>query len=450
MTTWRRAAAVAVAVALVSACGSLDEDSVSEQPGRAPVRVDGSLGVLRVADGDPLRIGLVLDTTTDDGLAAVLEAAFRAALEDFGPVQQGFRAHIDPVIDSGCDRAVAARIGDDLATDELLGAVLGPQCSSSVLGLQGPLSDAGLLVIASRPTDSTLTAAPDGLPAQDRTAGLWRTSPTQLDEARAAAVFAFEELESRRAATFQDGSIGSAALVAAFKERFELLGGTVVVGTTVAPDAGTGGDGGEGSTDADDAAAAEMAQSLSDVADARPDVAFLPLAPAQLLTLAPGWDDRAALRSVRRVTTSRAATELFLGDPDSVGHLIVTPKLGFPEATSSVTGMTSSQVEERVSSLSGVRTPSGWWAYAYDAMTLLLRALEDVSLVDVDGSLVISRSELRDTMSRLRFAGLTGDIACSGLGDCSSRRFEVHSHEDADLATISELTLRWSTTLTDP
>ncbi len=438
----RNAATWAVMLALVSACSGIDDGPQRAQPDRPPVRVDDSLGVLRVPAGDPLRIGLVLDETGTDGLAAVLEAAARTALEDFGSVQQGFRAQIDNPIDAGCDRDSGARIGAELSGDAQLSAVIGPHCTASLLGAQAPLSDAGLVIIASRSTDTTLTATPEGLPAQDRAAGMWRTSPSQLDEARAAAVYAFEELGARRAATFHDGSIESAALVTAFKARYELLGGTVVVATTVDPDTGSG----AGTVDepVDD----ELAQSLSEVVAARPDVAFLSLGPEQLLEVGARWSDLAALRDIGRLTSSRAATEDFLGDPASEGHLIVSPVLDFPESTSSVTGMSSSQVQERVTALSGAPGPPGWWAYAYDATTLLLRALEDVSLIDVDGSLVVSRSELRTTMARIAFTGLTGDIACDGLGDCSSRRFEVHRHEDATVAALSELTLRWSTSVT--
>jgi hypothetical protein len=50
------------------------------------------------------------------------------------------------------------------------------------------------------------------------------------------------------------------------------------------------------------------------------------------------------------------------------------------------------------------------------------------------------------TDGRIRI-GLTGGIACDGLGDCGSRRFEVHSHEDATVATLSELTSLWSTSV---
>jgi len=445
MAAMRRASALAVALLLTSACGSIDDGSARPQADRPPVRVDDSLGVLRIPRGEPLRIGLVLDVTGGDGTSTVIEAAFRSALEDFGPVQQGFRARIDTAIDAGCDRSTATRIGQELSEDALLSAVLGPQCTTSLLGLQGPLSDAGLVVITSRPVDATLTATPEGLPAQDRGAGTWRTSPTLLDEARAAAAFAVEELDAQRAATFTDGSIESAALAAAFKERFEMLGGTVVSATTIDPDLGSGADRGGEAGAIDE----ELARALDAAAQARPDVAFLPLMPAQLLALSSGWEDRAPLRAAERLTSSRAMTEVFLGDAASSGHLIVAPVLRFPEATSSITGMSSSQVEERVASLSGVREPSGWWAHAYDATTLLLRALENVSLVDVDGSLVVSRSELRSSLARLAFGGLTGDVACDDLGDCGSRRFEVHRHDDASLAALSEITLLWSTTVTD-
>jgi len=440
MAAKRRIATLSAVLALTTACSGAVDDGAPSRDARQPVRVDESIGVLRVPAGEPLRIALLLDVTGDgDGLAGILEAAARTALEDFGPIQQGFRATIEPTIDTECDRTTASRIGSELATDRQLGAVLGPQCSQSLLGVQGPLSDAGLVVVAARPDDVTLTASPDGLAGQDRAPGMWRTSPTLLDEARTAATFAFEELEARRAATFHDGGIESAALVTAFKTHFESLGGTVIVARTI--DASIGTDGGA-------AAEAALDEALDAVVDARPDVAFLPLAPNQLLALADEWGGRTALRNVARLTTSRAATEAFLGDPASEGHLLVAPVLTFLEATSAVTGMSSGQVRERVAALSATPAPVGWWAYAYDATTLLLRALEDASIVDADGSLVVSRSELRATLSRLAFRGLTGDIVCVELGDCGPRRFEVRSHDDASIVTLADLKLLWSTTAT--
>ena len=247
-----------------------------------------------------------------------------------------------------------------------------------------------------------------------------------------------------------DGTPASIALVAAFKDRFESLGGTVVITRVVDPTLGediAGGAGGDTATatPADEARAAAVAELLTAVAEAAPDIAYLPLRPSQLLALADDWDGRAPLRRVERLVGSPAATPDFLGDPVSEGHRIVAPLLAFPSALSAVTGVTSAQVLERVSSRSGVKEPSGWWAHAYDAATLLLRALEDASLIDVDGSLVISRNELRQVIARLTFEGLTGTIACDTLGDCSSRRFVVHGHDDASFSELARVPAVWST-----
>jgi ABC-type branched-subunit amino acid transport system substrate-binding protein len=129
----------------------------------------------------------------------------------------------------------------------------------------------------------------------------------------------------------------------------------------------------------------------------------------------------------------------FLGDEASQGHLLASPVLEVEDAVSAVTGMSTSQTLERVTSLSGAPRPSGWWAYAYDAATLLLKALEDTSLVDVDGSLVISRAELRENLARTRFGGLTGTIACTPLGDCAAPRIVIRGHEDASITDLSNV-----------
>lgn len=425
---------------LLAACGSPAEQDTAATSDREPVRVDETLGVLRIAPGEPLRIGLVLDAPESDDLARELEAAARTALEDFGQVQQGFRATIEPALDAGCDTARAAELGAELANDMLLSAVLGPQCTSSLQGLQDPLGSAGSVIIAARPIDAALTATPGGEPAQDRVEGMWRTAPTRLDEARAAARFAVEELEAQRAAMLHDGSAESSAVAAAFAASFELLGGTVVNISTLDPvDAAA-------PEDALEVARDGLAATLAEVADARPDVALLALDSVTLAEVSALWDDQSSLRSVERLSGSDAATSDFLLDAVAEGHLIVVPVLQFPEATSAITGMSASQVQERVTAMSGVATVSGWWAYAYDATTLLLRALEDVSLIDNDGSLVISRSELRSALSRLSFLGLTGELACDALGDCSSQQLAVHRVGDAGEATLSDRTRVWSTT----
>lgn len=433
--TTRRAASASALVTtlLIVACAPVDD--VADRPSdRAPVEVDSSLGIVRLVPGTPIGLRIVLDGDDDpEGLAPVLDAAFRAAVEDFGSVQQGFRVDLGATLTTDCSRSggavAAATLADAEDAADVVG-VLGPQCAATLLGLQGPASDAGLVVITPRPTGLTLTVGADGLVGQDRAEGTWRTAPSLLHEAQAAASHAAEGLELTRAVTLHDGSIESSGLAAAFRSRFESLGGTVVVTRSV-----------DAELISDDAerAAAILDALLDAVVEGDVDVAFLPLPTDMLLVLADGWAGRSRLSGVTRLVTSAVAVPDFLGDEASHGHLIVGPVLEFSSTVSAVTGMSASQTAERVASSSGSRTPSGWWAYAYDAATLLLKALQDTSLIDVDGSLVISRAELRVALARTSFGGLTGQVICSPLGDCAARRLVVRAHDDASIVALADV-----------
>jgi ABC-type branched-subunit amino acid transport system substrate-binding protein len=415
---------------LLAAC--LPEDpSSARQPDLRPVQVDTSLGVVRIPAGSMIDVRMVLDGPEDDeGLAAVLEAAFRTAVEDFGVVQQGFRVDLGTVITTTCSRDDGERVGAELATSESVVAVLGPQCGATLLGLQGPLSAAGMATVTSRPTELTFTVGADGLPGQDRAEGVFRTSPSVLQQARAGAEHAAEGLGLVRAATLRDGSLESAGLVDAFRDRFQALGGTVVVDREV--DAAILGSD-------EDRAAAALDALLDAVAGGNIDVAFLALDTETLLAVADGWSGRSSLARTTRLAVVTAGLADFLGDEASQGHLLSSPVLDIDDAVSAVTGMSTSQTRERVGSLAGVRDPSGWWAYAYDAATLLLKALEDTSLVDVDGSLVVSRAELRENLARTSFTGFSGAISCAPLGDCAAPRTDIHAHDDASVTDLSSV-----------
>lgn len=417
----------------LGACAPVDGPA-ERAPDREPVRVDESLGVVRVQPGSPVEVRMVLDVDGDDEeLAPVLEAAFRAAIEDFGAVQQGFRVHLGEIVTTGCDRASGERVGRELAESAIADgvvALLGPQCTPTLLGLQGPVSAAGLTVITPRPQESTLTQGPDGIIGQDRAEGVWRTSPSALAEVRAAAEYAVADLELGRAVALHDGSIESKALAEAFRLRFEAIGGTVVLTRELDPAV----------TGEDEEAAGEALDALLDaVASSEADVALIALGGDEFLTVADGLAGRSRLAGVVRMAPSASTTAVVLGDEASIGLLVAGPVLDVGDVVSAVTGMSASQTLERVSASSGVRSPAGWWAYAYDAATLLLRAMEDSSLVDVDGSFVLSRAELRATLGGISLGGLTGEVRCSPAGDCAARRIAIREQGESAATSLGEL-----------
>jgi branched-chain amino acid transport system substrate-binding protein len=424
-----------VASLIMTACAPVDGPA-DRTPDRAPVQVDESLGSVRVTPGAPILVRVVLDMTDDpEALGRIIEAAFRAAVEDFGALQQGFRVELGDVIATDCSRESGAAAGSALAEEagpSGIVAVLGPQCTPTLLGLQGPAESAGLVVITPRPQEVALTEGADGLIGQDRVGTTWRTSPSRLREARAAAEYAIDELALVRAATIGDGGIESTALATAFRMRFESLGGTVVIAREV-----------DEALLGDDEEAAESARVdlLDAIARAEVDVVFLPVASDGLVAVVEAVAGRPRLADITRITTSAAATATVLQEESALGLLIMGPVLDFPDAVSAITGMSASQTLERVSAEADVVDPAGWWAYAYDAATLLLKAIDDSSLIDVDGSFVLSRSELRQSVARTTFTGLTGQIGCTALGDCAPPLIAVREHDDPTATGLASIPL---------
>lgn len=429
----RAALALTVAAALLIAACAPVEGPAERSSDRGPIEVDASLGVVRVMHGSPIVVRVVLDTRGDpEELAPLFEAAFRAAIEDFGAVQQGFRLDLGDVVATDCSRASGDRVGRELAEDAAqagIVGVLGPQCTETLLGLQGPATAAGLVIVTSRPQEATLAEVTGGVIGQDRAEGTWRTAPSLLQETRAAATYAARSLGATRAAIVDDGSSTSAMLADDFRSRFESLGGTIVLERQV--DADILGD--------DDVAEQARSTLAREMVDNDVAVVFLPVGPDEALAVSTAMAGASRLSDVTRIAISVAAAPEVLDEDVAFGLVFTSPMFDFTEAVSTVTGMSASQTLERIRAESGVEDPAGWWAYAYDAATLLLKALEDASLIDVDGSFVLSRAELRDAISVTRFGGLTGIIACTPLGDCAARRTVMRGHDDPPATALVEL-----------
>ena len=77
----------------------------------------------------------------------------------------------------------------------------------------------------------------------------------------------------------------------------------------------------------------------------------------------------------------------------------------------------------------GTEPISIFHAHAYDAIGLLLTAIEGVAVVDADGTLHIGRQALRDFLySVVDYPGLTGSLTCSEYGDCADPVIAVYQY----------------------
>lgn len=399
-----RTAAVLAVLALVA--GACAPEPLPE-PEPDPIRVDETLGVVRIPDGGELQLRLIVDLGGDDERAATVVAAARAALEDFGGVQ-GFTVALGEPLDAACSATGGTTAAVAVVDEGAVLGVVGPTCDATLAGAAPVLGEAGLVVISPGVVGPSFTQAPLGVPGALRVDGLLRTAPNLLQEAVGAARFAYEELGHDRAATVTDGSEDSDALVAAFTVAFEDLGGTVVAAESLP-------------TDPD----ADLLPMLQAIADEDVAVGWLPVALDRLPALSGAWAGGARLGSTVRIAPSTSLHPDVLADARTEGLHVTLPLLDPAEATNSVTGMASAPVRERIAGLLGSEPVPGWWAPAYDATVLLLRSIDDVSIVDADGSLVVSRAELRVALSTAVMGGLSGRIACDELGDCGTTAVEV-------------------------
>lgn len=422
-----RRGATVVLVAAVALLASCAPEPLPE-PEPEPVRVDETLGVVRIPVGGELQLRLVVDATGDDARAATVVAAARTALEDFGPIQ-GVPVALGAPLDAACSATGGTSAATTVVAEGAVLGVVGPTCDATLAGAAPTLTEAGLVVVSPGVVTPDFTQVPLGVPGPDRADGLLRTAPNLLREAVGAARFAYEELGHDRAATVTDGTEGSLALAAAFTTAFEDLGGTVVAAERLPED-----------PDAD------LFPMLERIAAEDVAVGWLPVAADRLPALSGTWASGTRLGSTVRIAPSTSAPADVLADGRSEGLHVTRPLLAPDEATNSVTGMASGPVLERITALfaeaGGEGAPvDGWWATAYDATVLLLRSIDDVSIVDADGGLVVSRAELRVALATAVMGGLSGRIECDDLGDCGARAVEVRLRGVEGAPTVGELPL---------
>jgi branched-chain amino acid transport system substrate-binding protein len=426
----RRVAPLVALLLLTSACGIGSDEDRDADVASEPIQVDESLGVVRLAPGETIQLRSIVGTAGDGeggdpALDAMVDVALRVALEDFGGIQ-GFRVELGEPIAVDCTSAGGtAAAAAVLERPDVIG-VFGPTCLASLITATSPLTRAGVIVVSPTATAPELTQSPFGEAGVNGSAGFLRTAPNALAEALAAATFATVELGLQRAVTIEDGSARAAGLAATFRTEFELLGGTVVRSSVLSP-------------------AADLAVELAAIVATEPDIVFLPLDPTRLLAVLEQWSETEGSSAAVRVATSLGLGPELLADPLTEDLYLTGGWSDFADVQSSVTGMGSEQALERVSSTLGTDSVDSRWAHAYDAMSLLLRAIDDASLIDVDGTLVISRADLRRALLSPGFLGMTGPVECDAFGDCGNRRSVLRLREGEPADSFDELALAFDT-----
>ena len=379
----------------------------------------GRLGAVELAPGDAIQIRSMHVLTGLGELGVPSHRGVELALADYGPIQ-GHDVSLGAGLDSLCTAEGGRAAANAVTGDPRVVGVIGTSCSVAASAASPILSAAGLVMIAPSTTAPSLTSDLQGNAGSNYHPGYYRTSNNDLYQAEAVAQFAYNELGLRRMAAIHDGDPYTTGLTGAFTTVFEELGGSVALISIS-----------RGDTD--------MAPVLTQIAAGSPDGIFLPLFQDEGTAIVRQIGQVPALEDVALIGGAALLVSEFLAIPESEGVYFPGPELGFGDNTNEATGKSGDALLADYREQYGEAPTSAYLAHAYDAATMLLRAVEEVAVVDGD-TLYIDRARLREALTGTTgFRGIIGVISCDEFGDCGTGRVHISHHTDSKVTDIAKL-----------
>ena len=309
------------------------------------------------------------------------------------------------------DGAALVRVLLSLTDGSAEGARRAPAAASPIL------SEAGLVMISSSNTSPSLTSDLRGNAGANYHAGYYRVSSNDLHQAEAVAEFVYSELGLRRMATIHDGDPYTTGLTGAFAIAFEALGGTVTAVAEVS----------RGDTD--------MAPVLTRIAADSPEGIFFPLFPDEAGYVVRQIGEVDGLEGLALINSE----SLLFTELESVDAYLSGPEFDFGGNVNEATGRSGDSLFAAYQQKYHESANYAYMALAYDATTILLRAIEETAVADGD-TLYIDRAKLRETLtSTTDFDGIIGSISCDSFGDCGTGLIHISHYTDPTVNDIAEL-----------
>lgn len=426
-TSKRLVVAFALSALALTACGGAAEEPAAEEPAaEEPAAEEPAAATTEVivAPGEKIQIrSLEAISGETASLGTPNQRSTQLAIEDFGPIQ-GFEVDLGTPLDDLCSADGGQAAAQTIVADTSVVGVIGTSCSGAAGAALPLLSNAGMVLVSASNTNPRLTQTPFGTAGEAYLPGYYRTAHNDLYQGQAVADYVFNDLGLTKAGAIHDGDPYTDGLATAFADAFTALGGEVVIYTSV----------NKGDTD--------MTSVLTEVAAAGPQVVFMPIFPPEVNFIAEqlgsisGWED------VVLFAADGASVASFLSTPESEGWYFSGPNLQFGENANEFTGETASNLLTRYTDTFGEAPSAGFWGHAYDATTMLLKAIDSVAVLQDDGSLLIDRAKLREALSASAFSGIIGSIACDEFGDCGAQEIQIILWEDStveDQTTVAPL-----------
>ncbi len=377
------------------------------------------LGAVTVAPGDAIQIRSVNALTGVAALGLPNQRGVALAIADYGPIA-GHVVSMGAGLDSLCTAEGGRAAARSVTADPQVLGVIGTSCSVAAAAAAPIISAAGLAMIAPSTTSPSLTSDLRGNANANYHPGYYRTASNDLYQARAVAQFAYNELGLRKMAAIHDGDPYTTGLTGAFATAFRELGGSTVLTSVKRGDT-------------------NMTPVLTRIAAGSPDGLFFPLFPAEGAHVVRQIGAVAGLEGVTLIGGAALLVSEFLAVPESEGVYFPGPDLRFDENANQATGKSGATLTADYLERHSEPPSSAYLAHAYDATTLLLRAIETVAVADGD-ILSIDRAKLRAALTATAgFQGIIGAISCDEFGDCGTGRIHITHHTDSSITDVAQL-----------
>jgi branched-chain amino acid transport system substrate-binding protein len=360
-------------------------------------------GCVEIAEGEPIQLASLLAISgdvaflgTDSNHGIELAIDYLDGAFDATPGQlMGHDVTLQQE-DDGCSAEGGQAGATALAANPDIVAVIGTSCSSAALGVADTiLGDKGVLLFSPSNTNPGLTSE------EAHQAFYARTAHNDKIQGAIVADFVFNELGIDTAATINDESPYADGLAAAFRDNFEALGGTITAIEQV----------NSGDTD--------LGPVMTNIAAGAPGVVYGPnFNPVCALSYTQGSDILPA--GTIQIGSDGCLESSFI---DTVGDPVADFEYyaSSPDVTVFQDGAFYNDEYLPAYTEQFGEPTSVFNAHAFDATNVLFDAIEAVAGMDESGTMFISRTALKDAvLATSGYAGLTGTITCTPLGDCAT------------------------------
>ncbi len=377
------------------------------------------MGAVEVPEGEDIHIRSLSSLSGVSSLGTPNLRGVALAVADYGTIM-GYEVTMGAGIDSACTKEGGQAAAETAIGDPRVVGVVGTSCSIAATGALPVIGEAGLVMIAPSTTAPSLTSDLKGNRGAENRPGYYRASTNDLHQASAAARFAYEELGLRTIASIHDGGPYTSGLAGAFNDAFLEVGGAATIHPINRGDS-------------------DMLPLLTGIAENSPDGLFLPLFPAEGVRIMESVGQVDGLEDVTLMGgAALLVTEVF-SLSQSEGIYFMGPEADFGSNTNEATGKSNEELVASYVDQYNESPTSAYLAHAYDATTILLRAIEETAIAEGD-TLYIDRAKLRENLSGTSsFGGIIGSITCDEFGDCGTGRIVVYHHTDSSVTEVAEL-----------